>query len=224
MEVKNQDHLQELALKHQKATSKTAKNIIFNEMEALFREEVQKYIRIKYSNWHHQTDLDDLYQLCLIGIEKNVVNFDATKAHYAAFVYVIIKRRMITEFKRLHAKKYKLLVSLDTTSQEEGNPNLDEIVYEKQKPHLTKMANEEEIKKITTQLVARLSAYERKIFHYYYMNHCEDYLEVAKMAGIKASTNRKKFKAVDNALSRIRVKAAKLLNDKGNPDFLIEKG
>ena len=184
MEIKNEPELQKLAIKHAKAKSKNAKNIIFNQMEPLFREEIQKYLKMKYKEWHNQTSYEDLYQICLIAIEKTIKDFDPNKATYGAWVYVVISRKIVTEMKRLCTKKNKLSMSIDNYTEEQDEPSLIKILTKNDKTHLTIMANKEEVKELADKLLTVLSPSETLIFNAYYVNNFEDYMQVAKIAGV----------------------------------------
>lgn len=221
MNIDNQEVLKGLAIKHRKAKSQNGKNIIFGQMEPLFREQIKKYLRITYRQWHNQTDHDDLYQICLIAIENTIKDYDPKKGEYGAWLYIVISRKVASEMKRLASKKYKSLKSIDSTDPDECC--LSKVITKTEKPILTTMANQEDVKALLDELLTKLSPSEAAIFKHYQLNEYKDYIQIAKDAGVKARNKTKRLKTVDNALVRIRNKAQAILKEKGSPDFLIEK-
>jgi RNA polymerase sigma factor (sigma-70 family) len=216
--------LEELALKHQKAKTKAEKNAIFNEMELLFRDTLTAVIRSSYSEWHNQCSWEDLYQIALIGIEKTIILFDPKVGCYEGWLYTVATRKMLTEMKKLNQKKYKMAQSIDAIQKQDGNnTSISNILTKQERPILDRLSHEDEIKWLHEKLLSRLSDTERNIYVSYYVNGYEDYEEVARLAGITEKNQAKRLKLVDNALSRVRGKAKKILKEKGYLDFLTEK-
>lgn len=150
-------------------------------------------------------DADDLLQEGLLALVRAVSLYDPTRdTSFKTFAAVCIRNRLISAVRKAESQKNRLLndsiplctFSLDVLSDEVNLPTTESSPEEL-------MIGEETAAEILEQLKSSLSSFERSILVYYLEGL--PYHEIAKLLN-------KSAKSVDNAVQRIRKKAARQLN------------
>ncbi len=158
-------------------------------------------------------DNDDLIQEGMIGMYKAIRDFDSTKeASFVTFASMCINRQMLSAVTASSRKKHSPLnsyVSLDApVAGNGGNTNDNDNEGTSLKDILSRPSDlnpeelyfdQENADYIEEKLTTILSKYEQKVLELYMQSH--NYVLVAAQLG-------KTPKSIDNALQRIRNKAA----------------
>ncbi len=150
-------------------------------------------------------DRDDLIQEATIGFFKAIRDFRGDRGAFSAFLNLCIRRQIITFIKTATRRKHSALnfaVSLDVP-----------IFADSEETFLGRLASREEslpgnsteITEFLDTLFARCSKLERGVLSLYAKGF--GYAEMAYELGVH-------YKAVDNAVWRVKVKAKKLLLEK----------
>ena len=165
-------------------------------------------------------DENDIYQEALIAISKKAIpNFNPFKGmSFLNFAKMCINRHLITI---LHASNHRRkdmpinqAISLDQhpIDNDDGNCSLANVITDDKHsvPPYKEMANREAILRTLNSLRSRLSKFEIMALEQY-LQDCS-YKEAAQSI-TKSTGKRYKEKSVDNALLRIRKKAADILKE-----------
>ena len=178
---------------------KNALNYLLDKYTDLVNMKVSKYFIIG-------AEKEDIVQEGLIGLFKAVKNFDKSKlSSFKTFANLCIERQLQTAIKSSTRQKHMPLnsyLSLNTSAYEENN---DMSVMEMLDMHtmedpLDTITKKEYYKFVETRIEETLSDFEKQVLHRY--ANGESYVEIAARLDSPV-------KSVDNAIQRIRKKAAK---------------
>lgn len=178
---------------------KNALNYLLDKYTDLVNMKVSKYFIIG-------AEKEDIVQEGLIGLFKAVKNFDKSKlSSFKTFANLCIERQLQTAIKSSTRQKHMPLnsyLSLNTSAYEENN---DMTVMEMLDMHtmedpLDTITKKEYYKFVETRIEETLSDFEKQVLHRY--ANGESYVEIAARLDSPV-------KSVDNAIQRIRKKAAK---------------
>lgn len=144
-------------------------------------------------------DTEDLLQEGMLALLNALRTFDAARGvPFAGYAAVCIDRRICSAVRAAHAQKHAPLNSaVSLPSLEEGQLNLSS----NENPE-TLVIGMEARKELRQQLFATLSTLEARVLSLYLDGY--SYHEIAAQLG-------KTAKSIDNAMQRIRKKAAQLL-------------
>ena len=153
-------------------------------------------------------DNDDLIQEGMIGLYKAIRDYNTDReASFATFASMCINRQMITAVAASNRKKYMPLntyVSYDMPAggDEDSDMRLVDILQSQTELNPEKLLiDKEHNRDLKSRLKEVLSTFEQQVLTYYLEGM--DYTAIAKKM-------QKPPKSVDNALQRIRSKAARL--------------
>lgn len=178
---------------------KNALNYLLDKYTDLVNMKVSKYFIIG-------AEKEDIVQEGLIGLFKAIKNFDKSKlSSFKTFANLCIERQLQTAIKSSTRQKHMPLnsyLSLNTSAYEENN---DMTVMEMLDMHtmedpLDTITKKEYYKFVETRIEETLSDFEKQVLHRY--ANGESYVEIAARLDSPV-------KSVDNAIQRIRKKAAK---------------
>lgn len=178
---------------------KNALNYLLDKYTDLVNMKVSKYFIIG-------AEKEDIVQEGLIGLFKAVKNFNKSKlSSFKTFANLCIERQLQTAIKSSTRQKHMPLnsyLSLNTSAYEENN---DMTVMEMLDMHtmedpLDTITKKEYYKFVETRIEETLSDFEKQVLHRY--ANGESYVEIAARLDSPV-------KSVDNAIQRIRKKAAK---------------
>ncbi len=178
------------------------------ETELLYR---YKDLVTKISRYYFVVggDIEDLNQEGMIGLYKAIQKYSKGRdASFKTFAILCIKRQMMNEIKRSHAKKNAMLttaVSFQDFVNQEANDNFDcipmELICEEAPDE--KVINRERYQQLTKKIKSILSPHEFKVFEYYLKGF--SYKEISSMLNVSN-------KSIDNSLTRIKSKLKKHLD------------
>ena len=153
-------------------------------------------------------EYDDLVQECLIGFEEAIINFkqddDVT---FYTFCNICMDRQLKSEITKLNRDKHKILneaipISVMDDSGEELNL-VDFFVNDSNDP-LKDILSHEKFMNLIRRLKGELTDFEECVFELRLQDF--DYREIAKILD-------KEPKSIDNALTRIKIKFRKIIDE-----------
>jgi RNA polymerase sporulation-specific sigma factor len=172
---------------------------------------------------------EDVYQEALIALKfKAIKDYDETRnpncegpAPFDRFALLCIRRHLATTLKTSHQNSKKVLntyVPFDSSVPNSNNAlndlSLANILTEDTTDILDAVQNKEYFRTLFQKLLAKLSSLEKRVFFLYAQQY--SYEEIAE---IITKQNQQKgdnkivdYKGVDNSLSRLKTKAASILN------------
>lgn len=166
--------------------------------------EISDYLMEKYKGLVRQKaramfliggDTDDLIQEGMIGLFKAVQDYQPEKeASFQTFARLCIDRQVYSAIQSSRRQKNQPLNSYISLSQEDGEPELQDVQMED--PEAI-MINRENAKMLNEEIRKNLSPLEKQVLECYLEGN--DYNGIAELLG-------KTPKSVDNALRRIRTK------------------
>jgi RNA polymerase sporulation-specific sigma factor len=152
-------------------------------------------------------DENDIIQECRIGLLKAVSDYNSnagmTFRNFA--VNICCKRHLITTVSHANRKKYIIhnsADSLDTPTSEDEDSNLSDFIQDIDTNILDKIVSEQQFNDLKGVLCEKLTKLEKSIMELYLNGH--SYKEISHILNVKPKT-------VDNALMRIRHKAAEVI-------------
>lgn len=183
--------------------------------------EVMDYLMIKYKSMVRKKaramyliggENDDLIQEGMIGLMKAVRDYDLSqKQSFSSFADLCVSRQMYSAIEASKRKKhiplnsYVSLYDEGDSGDEKNIPLIDTIESGVENNPEVLYFGKEYTEAFTEQLQGKLSELENHVLYLHLMG--TNYRDIAELLG-------KSPKAIDNALQRIRSKAAKLLNNK----------
>lgn len=217
-----QKDLDKMALKIQKYPSSKKNDDIFNRIH-LYMHGYLLNVVLRQFPYMRGMQTSDIYQEALLAIRfKAIPGFDATKGmSFLNFSKMCIKRHLITKLNESrHRQKDKMVneaISLDSTPLDDDSGNTLSNIIADETPSVDKRTERHEAIHVTKQtLMNELSDFEKKVLMEYLTS--SSYKEITS----SISKNRRQkltVKTVDNALLRIRKKAA-LLRKRSKDDDL----
>ncbi len=185
-------------------------NKILGDLDA----DLKKLIN-RYCYYISGSDKQDVLQEGRIGIWKAIQDFDEnggmTFRNFA--INICCKRHIITAIAQANRKKYDPLNNAELFStpvisgDDESEQSVADFIPDNTSSALDDILSREELKTIFSELRKKLTKLEDSICLEYAKD--ESYKDIAKKLNIKA-------KAVDNALMRIRKKAAEVFDEYQN--------
>ena len=151
-------------------------------------------------------DRDDLMQEATIGFFKAVRDYKSDRGEFVGFAELCVRRQVITLIKTATRQKHSTLnraVSIDARLYVDSDDTLLDRLSAPVEFSI------EELSEVTTfldALLLRCSDLERGILSLYAKGYT--FAEMAWELGVR-------WKSIDNAVWRVKVKARKLLNDRG---------
>lgn len=186
-----------------------------------------KKISYKYNVSGH--DNSDIYQEALFALRfKAIRDFDIERTNegdvvcFEKFAALCIKRHLSTLLKTsFQNKQYTLNSSVSMNADKKTDSgdetgSLSDILSGDFEEDLDRMIKEEQFSLIISELMKVLSSFEKKVLLLYAQRY--SYKEIADIINENREKVKINIKGVDNALSRIKIKAKTLL-DKLNEDF-----
>ena len=149
---------------------------------------------------------EDIFQEGMIGLYKAIKSYDSNKQNsFKTFANLCIERQLITAIKTSNRQKHLPLnsyLSLNNNAyDDENNASLIEIFNDKTiEDPLDTITKKEYYKLIEDKIESTLSNFEKEVLHSYAKG--ESYLKIAEKLNAPV-------KSIDNAIQRIRKKAAK---------------
>ena len=218
--------LSDLVIKLKKVIQKKYKDQYFQEILDRIDPLVKK-ISWKYNVAGH--DSSDIYQEALFALRfKAIRDFDiertneGDKVAFEKFAALCIKRHLSTLLKTsFQNKKYTLNSSISISAERslgsgEDTGSLSDILSGVFEEDLDRLVREEQFHIIITEPLKVLSSFEKKVLLLYAQRY--SYKEITDIINENREKVKINIKGVDNALSRIKIKARSLL-DKLNEDF-----
>ena len=169
---------------------------------------------------------DDIYQEALYALRyKAIPDYDKTRGHngpypFDNFAVLCIRRHLSTLLKSSFQNKKKVLNTSFSLNQnnnsnsDEGDLFLVDILSKNSKDILDGLETKEYYKELFGKLFKKLSNFEKKIFVLYTKKY--SYEEITELINKYFKDNNKKkrinIKSVDNALSRIKIKAKEIFD------------
>lgn len=178
---------------------KDALNYLLDKYTDLVNMKVSKYFIVG-------AEKEDIVQEGLIGLFKAVKNFDKSKlSSFKTFANLCIERQLQTAIKSSTRQKHMPLnsyLSLNTSAYEEDNDMtvMEMLDLNTSEDPLDTITKKEYYNFVENRIEETLSDFEKQVLHRY--ANGESYVEIAKKLDSPV-------KSVDNAIQRIRKKAAK---------------
>ena len=185
-----------------KSGDKNALEYLINKYKELVNMKVSKYFIIG-------AEKEDIVQEGLIGLYKAVKSFSPDKQNsFKTFANMCIERQLITAIKSSNRQKHMPLnsyLSLNASAYEndEETSLFDTYDSHQIEDPLDTITKQEYYKSVETAIDKSLSNFEKQVLNRYMQG--ESYVQIAQ----KLDTP---VKSVDNAIQRIRKKAATNLN------------
>lgn len=148
-------------------------------------------------------EIDDLIQEGRFGLYQALKDYREEKGSFSSFAYICIQRAMFNAVQAENRKKHAPLngsVSLDDKADEALSGSAGREEYKLNPEHM--FLDQEKEREIRCQIEDSLSDMEKEVFKL--LLEGQDYRQIAEHLHISA-------KSVDNARSRIRSKARKIL-------------
>ena len=186
--------------------SVSAIEFIVNSLRGLIKQKARSF-------YVSGADSDDLVQEGMIGLIKAIRDYSPEKnASFRTFADICITRQIFTAIKASRCKKHIPLnyyISLyNTVGDTDGSEHylVDELDADDSTDPIEDMALKEEFDSFSLALSQKLSALENQVLEKYLSGM--NYKEIAKEL-------QRSEKSIDNALQRIKQKAAIVLEDGG---------
>ena len=178
---------------------KDALNYLLDKYTDLVNMKVSKYFIVG-------AEKEDIVQEGLIGLFKAIKNFDKSRlSSFKTFANLCIERQLQTAIKSSTRQKHMPLnsyLSLNTSAYEEDNDMtvMEMLDLNTSEDPLDTITKKEYYNFVENRVEETLSDFEKQVLHRY--ANGESYVEIAKKLDSPV-------KSVDNAIQRIRKKAAK---------------
>jgi RNA polymerase sigma-H factor len=181
----------------------------FNELMRIFEPELRMIAQRLYIAG---SDINDVLQETYIGLWRAVLDYrdDAGTSFHNFAINVCCKRRVYTAIKASNGKKFKIhntAESLDrsiVTDDDDSGQTLADFIVDHSPSPLDMIVNKLEYTDNVSELHSKMTGMEQTVFDSFTKDHT--YEEIGKELDIKP-------KAADNALMRIRKKAAKIYTE-----------
>ncbi|MCD8365646.1 MAG: sigma-70 family RNA polymerase sigma factor [Clostridiales bacterium] len=151
-------------------------------------------------------DTDDLIQEGMIGLFKDVRDYDEEAGSFFHFAELCISRQIYTAIESAARKKHGPLnsyISLSTGNSDAGDIPFHRMLAANDQNPEQMMIDRENMKDFLEQVYDHLSRMERKVLDNYLEGM--NYRQIAEEMGVQE-------KSVDNALQRIRIKVQRLFS------------
>ena len=189
---------EELLLKIKNGDEKALEELINNYKE-IVNMKIGKYFIVG-------AEKEDIFQEGMIGLYKAIKSYDTSKQNsFKTFANLCIERQLITAIKTSNRQKHLPLnsyLSLNNNAyDDENNVSLIDIFNSKTiEDPLDTITKKEYYKLVEDKIEATLSDFEKEVLNSYAKG--ESYVKIAEKLNAPV-------KSIDNAIQRIRKKAAK---------------
>lgn len=215
----------EMVIKLQKESTKQGQDIIFNEIiekiDPLIKRIVGKFNIPGYES-------SDLYQEALYAVRfKAISDFDVSRiigddfVGFEKFAALCVKRHLSTLLKcSFQNKKAALNTSVSfnaLASEDEESFDMSSLMNSEETPQSIASENQEIFRSIISNLMEHLSDFEKKVLALYAQRF--SYEEIADKLNRNGDGKKVNIKGVDNALSRIKIKAKQVVDELGIEPF-----
>jgi len=163
---------------------------------------------------------EDLYQESLTALRyKAIKDYDKTRSNrvglspFDNFAALCIRRHLSTKLKASFQSKQIIMTKAKSLDQDRSSNNEENVTLADMVPAIgmnvaVNMEEKENYKKLLTKLWDKMSDLEKKVF--IYRKQDLSYDEIAKKVYERKNVTLSETKSVDNALSRIKIKAKSL--------------
>jgi len=205
-----------------------------NTLDIAFQEIVSRmHVKISQISGRFRipgSPFQDIYQESLLALRyKAVKDYDPTRGSgdgaypFDKFALLCIRRHLSTKLKSSYQNKQRVLNESSSLSQERKGSDGDEslvmvdILPGSIKPLMTTLADREYYRNLLHKIISKLSKFEKEVFRLYVQRYSYEQIS-EKINNIRNGISGKKYKitinikSVDNALSRIKHKAKKVLD------------
>ncbi len=215
----------EMVIKLQKESTKTGQDIIFNDIiekiDPLIKRIVGKFNIPGYES-------SDLYQEALYAVRfKAISDFDVSRiigddfVGFEKFAALCVKRHLSTLLKcSFQNKKAALNTSVSfnaLASEDEESFDMSALMNSEETSQSIASENQEIFRSIISHLMDHLSDFEKKVLALYAQRF--SYEEIADKLNRNGDGKKVNIKGVDNALSRIKIKAKQVVDELGIEPF-----
>ncbi len=202
------------------------KNYAYNEIEKRIKIKIGYIIKQFYIPGHNH---DDIFQEALYALRfKAIPDYDGSKGlretpyPFDKFAMLCIRRHLSTILKSSFQNKRKALntsLSLDQDrgSYDDENLYLVDIIPKTNSSIIEIIGEKEYYKNLISKLYQRLSRLEKNVFTLYIYKYSYDEItaKINKVYKGKEAKKKVNVKSVDNALSRIKIKAKEIFDKHG---------
>lgn len=184
-----------------KAGDENAEEILLEKYKPLVRARARELFLVG-------GDQDDLLQEGMLGLFKAIRHYDPSEeASFATYARLLISRQMYTAIESARRQKHRALnASIPMSDLEEQQE--DSLLGTAESPEAI-VLDLERTQELRAAIDEALSPMERKVLDVYLQGY--DYQQIAEQMG-------RSPKSIDNALQRIRTKAAKIVQSKERKD------
>jgi RNA polymerase sporulation-specific sigma factor len=215
----------EMVIKLQKERTKAGQDIIFNDIiekiDPLIKRIVGKFNIPGYES-------SDLYQEALYAVRfKAISDFDVSRiigddfVGFEKFAALCVKRHLSTLLKcSFQNKKAALNTSVSfnaLASEDEESFDMSALMNSEETSQSIASENQEIFRSIISNLMEHLSDFEKKVLALYAQRF--SYEEIADKLNRNGDGKKVNIKGVDNALSRIKIKAKQVVDELGIEPF-----
>lgn len=207
-----------------KSRSKDKQNQAFEEIERRMSTKIKKISAKFYIPGDNR---QDIYQESLYALRyKAIKDYDKERGNdtgpypFDKFAVLCIRRHLSTKLKSSYQNKKKALnqsMSLDQDRNDSSDDSLflSDIIPTTDRNVLEEIASDEYFKELVRKLYEKLSDFEQQVFVLYAQKYSYEEITLIINKNSKIKIN---VKSVDNALSRIKIKAISIveLYDKKN--------
>ena len=198
--------------------------VVFNEIVAMLGVKIQQIVN-KFTIPGFSTD--DIHQEALFALRfKAIKDYDQTRSDiqeispFDKFAALCIRRHLSTKLKSSYQNKSRILnssISLDqdrSQSGSEDNLYLSDILTRKHTDIFSDLNEREYRKSLLFGLYSKLSVFEKEVFVLYCQKYSYD--EMVHLINKKRIIDEEiNVKSIDNALSRLKIKAKKIFEKYG---------
>lgn len=218
----------ELVEQVRKSRSSRKVNDAFDEIVTLLNTKLRQ-ISYRFKIPGHSND--DVYQEALFALRyKAIKDYDPSRSDrqdispFDKFAILCIRRHLSTKLKASYQNKQKVWITSISLDQDRSTGSSDDslaiidIVTYSEESVLDDLDVKEYKKSIVQKLYSKLSEFEKHVFLLYCQRH--SYSEISKRinAQIEDKSEKVNVKSIDNALSRIKLKAREIVEKMKDQD------
>ena len=153
-------------------------------------------------------ELSDLVQECMIGFEEAIKNFrQSDDVTFYTFCNVCMDRQLNSEITKLNRDKHKILneaISIDLLDDNGEEFNIIDLIVNDDNDPLKDILVHEDVEILISKIKKELTNFEECVFDLRLQGF--DYREISMILD-------KTIKSVDNALTRIKIKIKRIIED-----------
>ncbi len=204
-------------------TKDKRKNNAYNEIEKRIKVKIGYIVRQFYIPGFN---IDDILQEALYALRfKAIPDYDGSRGSgdkpypFDKFAMLCIRRHLSTILKGSFRNKEKALntsfsLDQDRSSHDDDNLYLVDIISETDTSIIDEIGEKEYYRSLINKLYQRLSKLEKNVFILYIYKYSYDEItdKINKFYKSKGKRRKVNVKSVDNALSRIKIKAKEIFD------------